>query len=174
VPRGKRRDESVHLAVKRNVLNDLATVGLEGGTEVVDIDTAQGCHQPVGRARWYTAHDEVIAAMGAPTTDDVIALFELRKKIRDLVGIVLKVAVHGEDVVAGGVIESGGKRRGLTEVAAKLDDEHAAIYRGYLLEQAIGAVARAVVDEDQLEGVADMLHDGLEAIVERGDVIFFV
>ena len=45
---------------------------------------------------------------------------------------------------------------------------------GDLFEQTVGAVAGAIVDEDQFEGVADLLHDGLQAVVERGDVLLLV
>ena len=70
------------------------------------------------------AHEEVVAALHAPAADDVIALFELGEKGRDLVGIVLKIAIHGEDELALRVIKSGGEGGGLTEVAAKLDDKN--------------------------------------------------
>ena len=86
----------------------------------------------------------------------------------------LEVAVHGEDVVALGVIESGCKSRGLTEIATEFDDENAAVDGGNFFEEAIGSVAGAIVDKDQLEGFADRFHNGLEAIVESCDVFLFV
>ena len=86
----------------------------------------------------------------------------------------LQVTIHSEDAVALGVVKASGKGGGLAEVAAKLDDKDARIYGRDLFEQAVGAVAGAVVDEDQFEGLAYMLHDGLEAVVESCDVLFFV
>ena len=112
--------------------------------------------------------------MLAPAADDVVALFELGEEVGDLVGIVLEIAVHGEDEVPLGVVEAGGEGGGLAEVAAKLDDENAAVYGGDLFQQAVGAVAGSVVDEDQFKRLADLLHYGFEAIVEGGDVFFFV
>ncbi len=164
----------MHLAVEGNVLDDLAAVGLEGGAEVVDVDAAEDRHEPVGGARRDAAEEEVVATLRAPAADDVVALFELGEEVGDLVGVVLEIAVHGEDVVALGVVEAGGEGGGLAEVAAELDDEDAAVYGSDLFEEAIGAVAGAIVDEDQFEGFADLLHDGLEAVVECGDVLFFV
>ena len=111
---------------------------------------------------------------GAPAADDVVALFEFGEEVGDFVGVVLEVAVHGEDDLALGVVEAGSEGGGLAEVAAELDDEDAAVYGGDLFEQAVGAVAGAVVDEDELEGFADLLHHGLEAVVEGGDVFFLV
>ena len=117
---------------------------------------------------------QVVGTLGAPAADDVVAFFELGEEGGDLVGIVLEVAVHGEDVVALGVIEPGGEGRGLTEVATELDDEDAAVDGGDLFEEAIGSVAGTIVDKDQFEGLADLFHDGLEAIVESCDVLLFV
>ncbi len=86
----------------------------------------------------------------------------------------LEVTVHGEDEVSLGMIEACGEGGGLAEVATELDDEDAAVYGSDLLEESVGAIAGAVVDEDQLEGVTDLLHHGLEAVVEGGDIVFFV
>ena len=50
MPRGQRRDEAVQFAVERDLLQNLATIGLEGGAEVVDIDATELGHHPVGDA----------------------------------------------------------------------------------------------------------------------------
>jgi hypothetical protein len=164
----------MHLAVERDVVYELAAVGLEGGPEVVDIDAGDAGHDPVGAARGDAAEDEIVGTVGAPAADDVVAFFEACNEVGDLVGIVLEVAVHGDEHVALGVVEASGERGGLAEVAAELDDEDARVDGGDLFEQAVGAVARAIVDEDHLEGVADLLHDQLDAVVEGGDVLFLV
>src|SRR6202022_2507658 len=112
--------------------------------------------------------------MLAPAADDVVALFKLGEEVGDLVGIMLEIAVHGEDEVALGVIEAGSEGGCLTEVAAEFDDENAAVDGGDLFQETVGAVAGSIVDEDQFEGFADLLHYGFEAVVEGGDVLFFV
>ena len=48
VPGGQGGNEAVHLSVERDVLDDLAAIGLEGGAEVVDVDVAEDRHDPVG------------------------------------------------------------------------------------------------------------------------------
>src|ERR1700734_4030806 len=164
----------MHLAVKRDILDDLAPVGLESGAKVVDIDSAESGHQPVGAARGNAAKDKVVAALGTPAADNVVAFFELGEEVGDLVGRVLEISVHGENTVALSVIKTSGKSRGLAEVAAKLDDENTRIYGCNLFKQTVGAVAGAVVNEDQFEGLSYVLHDGLEAVVQSGDVLFFV
>src|SRR4051812_46992168 len=174
VPAGQRGDEAVHLAVEGNVLDHFAAIGLERGAEVVDVDAGEFGHQPVGAARGKAAHDKVVDALLAPAGNHVVALFEFLEEVGDLVGVVLQVAVHGEDVLAGGMIEAGGQCRSLSEVAAQLDDENPAVHRRDLFEKLVGAVAGAVVYQDQLKSLAYLLHDLFEARVEVGDVLFFV
>ena len=88
--------------------------------------------------------------------------------------IVLQVAIHGDDVVALGVIESGGQSGGLSEVAAQLDHDDPAVDRGDLLQQRKRIVAAAIVDENQLEGLSGGFHDHPQAVVQLGYVLFFV
>ncbi len=73
-----------------------------------------------GGAGGDAAEKEVVSALRAPAADDVVTLFELGEKVGDLVGVVLEVAVHGEDEVALRVVEACGEGRGLAEVAAEL------------------------------------------------------
>ena len=151
----------MHLTVKGNVLDDFAAVSFEGGAEVVDVDAAENCHELVGDAGGKAAEKKVVAAMFAPAADDVVTLFELSEEVRDFAGVMLQIAVHGKDEVALGVIKASGESGGLTKVAAEFDDEDTAIYGGDLFKKAVGPVARAIVDEDQLEGFSNLLHNGL-------------
>src|SRR5258708_38207244 len=108
--------------------------------------------------------------MLAPAADDVVALFKLGEEVGNLVGIVLEIAVHGEDEVALGVIEAGGEGGGLAEVAAELDDENAAVDGGDLFKQSVGPGAGAIVHEDQFEGFTNLVHYGLDTCVGGCDV----
>src|ERR1035437_1593661 len=51
IPTGEGGNEAVHLAVERNVVDDLAAIGFEGGAKVVNVDARQLGHEPVGAAR---------------------------------------------------------------------------------------------------------------------------
>ncbi len=94
VPARQRRDEPVHLAVERNVVDHLAPIGLERRAEVVNIHAGQLGHQPVGNARRNPAHDEVVDALLAPAGDNVVALLELLQEIGNLRRIVLQITIH--------------------------------------------------------------------------------
>src|SRR3984957_699529 len=89
---GKCRNEAMHLAVERNILNHLAAIGFECGAEVVDGNTGEARHDPVGAGRGNAAQDEVVDANFAPAGDDIIPLIELFYKSWNVIGIVLKVA----------------------------------------------------------------------------------
>src|SRR4051812_10238706 len=164
----------MQLTVQRDLLDQFAAICFKGGAEVVDVHATQLRHQPIRDARWNAAHDEVIDALLAPSADDVVSLFQLLQKQRDVVGIVLQVAIHGDDVLTASIVEAGRQSRCLPEVAAQLDDDHAAVYSSDLVQVKEGLVAAAVVYKDQLEAFAGRLHHVLEAVVELGDVLFLV
>ena len=137
-------------------------------------DAAELGHQPIGDLRRNATHDEVVDALFAPAADDVVTLAQFLQEQRNVVGIVLQIAIHGDHVLAFGVIESGGQRGSLAEVAAQLHHYHAAIDRGNLLQHPEGVVATAIVDKHQLERLAGSFHHDLQAVVELGDILFFV
>src|SRR5215472_5936010 len=127
VPRCERRNETVQFAVERNLLQDVAAICLEGRSEVVNIDAADLRHHPVGDPRRYPAHPEIVDSILAPTTDDVIPGRDLLKEHRDVVGIVLQIAIHGDDVLAARMVESSRESRGLPKVPAEFHDRNAAV-----------------------------------------------
>src|SRR5205085_12661262 len=77
MPRSQRRDEAVQLAIKRNLLDQFAAIGLESRAEIVDVYAAELGHEPVGDSRRNAAHDEIVNALLAPSADDVVSLFQL-------------------------------------------------------------------------------------------------
>ena len=164
----------MHFAVERNILDHFAAIGFEGGAEVVDGNAGEPRHDPVGAGGGNAAQDEVVNAHLAPAGDDVVSLVELFKKSGNVVGIVLQVAVHGQDELARGVVKAGGQGRGLAKVAAQLDDQHAAVDGGNFFKELVGPVVRAVINQDQLKGVVHLLHDLLEPGIEDCYVFFFI
>ena len=167
-------NKAMQLAVERHFLHHLAPIGLEGGAEVVQLHAAQLGHQPVGDLGRNPPHDKVINALLAPAADDVVSLAQLLQEHGNVVGIVLQVAIHGDDVFAFSMIETGRQRGGLPEVAAQFDHYDAPVHRGNLLQHPEGIVVAAVVHEDQLERLVGGFHNHLEAVIELGYVLFFV
>ena len=106
--------------------------------------------------------------------DDVVTRRNFLDEHRDIVGIVLQIAIHGDDVLAARVIESSGEARGLSEIAAQLHNRHSAVHRSDLPQHGERLVARAVIDENDLKALAIRFHDRLQTIIEVGDVLLLV
>ena len=164
----------MEFAIEWNLFEDLAAIGLEGSAEVVDIDAAEFGHHPVGDPGRNAAHPEIIDADFAPAADDVVPRGNFFEEERDVSGVVLQIAIHGDDVFAAGVVETCGQSGGLAEVPAKFNDCDPAVDCGDFAQHRKGVVARTIVDENDLEGLTCGLHDDLQAIVEIGDVFLLV
>src|ERR1039458_3348068 len=171
---GQGGNEAMHLAVERNVVNDLAAIGLEGGAEIMDIDPGEFGHQPVCAARGNAAQDEIVDAVLAPPGDDVVSLIELFYQGGNVVGDVLPVASHGQDELDRGMVEACGQSRGLAKVAAQLDHKDAAVDCGNFFEELVGAVLGTVVNKHHLKAVAHLFHYLLQTGIQDGDVLLFV
>src|ERR1700686_3102956 len=117
----------MELPIERDLAENFAAIRFKCTAQLMDIDAAQLGHQPVRASRREAAKPEIIDARLAPAADDVIALSNFFEEQRDVGGIVLQIAVHGDDVFAAGMVESGGQAGGLAEVAAELDYRNPAI-----------------------------------------------
>jgi len=164
----------VEFAVEIDVLEDFGAVGLEGGAEVVEVDAGGFFHEPVGDAGRDFAGDGVVDAVLAPAAGEVVALVDFFEEIGDVFGLVLEVAIEGDDDGAGGFVEAGGEGGGLAEVAAEADDFEAGVGFDEVGEEVEGAVCGGVVDEDDFVLAADAFEDFSETVVERQDGRFFV
>src|SRR5581483_9359002 len=122
MPRSESWDKAVHLAIQRHEVQQVASIGFKRSAEVVDVDAAQLGHQPVGAARGEAAQHEVVDANLAPAGNDVEAFVNFLDEQRNIVGIVLEVAIHGEHVIALRVVKSRCEGGGLAEVAPQLYD----------------------------------------------------
>ena len=69
-------------------------------------------------------------ALLAHHVDDVGAVLPRRDHVRDQLGRVLEVGVEHRDGVAARVLEAGGERRLVAEVAREVDDAQARVARG--------------------------------------------
>ena len=90
---------------------------------------------------------------------------------------VLEIGVDHRHHVPHGVLEAGGERGLVAEVAREVDHPHAGVLGGHAIQQLGGGVGGAVVDEQQLEGVvrdggARAAHEALDElllVVDGGD-----
>ena len=107
----------------------------------------------------------------AQRVDDVVALQGLAVKVGDLVGAVLQVAVHHHHPIAGAVMDAGGNRIMLAEIAGEVDGFDPAIERGHSADRLPGIVRTPVVDQNDLEGGHQGFQRGYQLAVEFGNAI---
>src|SRR4029077_3537725 len=81
----------------------------------------------IGAAGRNLSEQQIVDAMTAPPAHDVVAFFDLFEEPRNLRGIMLKIAIHGNHVVARAMRKSSRQCSGLTEVSAQPNDRHARI-----------------------------------------------
>src|SRR5579863_835298 len=111
----------MQLTVERNLLENLPPVGLERRAEVVNIDAAQLGHEPVRNPGGNAAHPEIIDTIFAPAADNVVTGRNLLQENWNIGGIMLQIAVHGDDVFPARVIKTRSQPRGLAEISPELD-----------------------------------------------------
>src|SRR5215472_9983390 len=107
MPGGQRGNEAMQFAIERDLLENVAAIGLERGAKIVNVDSAELGHQPVRAARGDAAQPEIVDALFAPAADDVVTLGDFFEKGGNIGGIMLQVAVHGDDEFAARMIEAG-------------------------------------------------------------------
>ena len=174
VPFGVDGEEAVHFAVEADAFDDFAAVGFERAAEVVEAHAAEPGDEFVGHDAGGIAFEGVVLPVFAPAADDVEAFVELGEEEGDVFGVVLEVAIHGDDDVAFCKIEPCHHGGGLAVVAAEVDDFHAVVFGGDFIEQLVGAIAGAVVHEDEFPRLRDFLHRAAHLGVKVGDVAGFV
>src|SRR3546814_16353633 len=75
---------------------------------------------------------------------------------------------------AGAVIDPGGARDLLAEIALKIEALHARILAVRLAQHGKGAVAAAVVDENHLPAGRDLFDDRRHPLQKEGDRLFLI
>ena len=154
----------MQLAIEGNLVEDLTAVGFEGRPEVVNVDAAQLGHGPVRHAGGMRRIQKLSTRICA-ATDDVVTGGNLFQKQGDVCGIVLQIAIHRNNVLAARMIETGCESSSLPEVAAELYHGYAAIHGRDFAQHGERVIVRAVIDQDNLEGLAGGLHHRLQAVI---------
>ena len=126
------RNETVHLAVDLDRLDNLAAVGLQPAVEIVEFDAGDPARRPVEEfAR--PAFADRVAALLLPAGYQVVPFFEDHAaQFGNLVGRILQVGIHRDDDLAFGCGETAVQGCRLAVIAGEAD---AADRRGLLPER---------------------------------------
>ena len=96
------------------------------------------------------------------------------EELRDVVGVVLEIGVHGDDDRAAGALEPGVEGRRLPGVPAESEDADPGILGRQLAEHVARAVGGAVVHEQDLEGLAMAVENADQLPIASLDVRLLV
>ena len=108
----------MHLAIEREVLDDFPPIGFECRSEVMKIQAAKPGHQPIRGAAGKLPRQPGIPALKPPSAHDVVPLVYFCDEGRYFRGIMLQIAIHGNDDVAAREVESCFQAGSLAEVLA--------------------------------------------------------
>ena len=87
-------NKAVQFTIQLQVLHHLTPVRFESGSEIMQLQTAEFCHQPIRDMAGQAAREPAILPLKTPTADDVISLAQFGNERRDFGRIVLEIAVH--------------------------------------------------------------------------------
>ena len=130
--------------------------------------------RPVEPARRDALGRGVPGPRRAHAVDDVVALAPALDERPEQLGRILQVDVHRDQDVAARVVDAGGERRLLAEVAREVDDPQPAVTRAAVEQMGQRVVVRAVVHEHDLEAQAGALQKRLDRRQEDIDRLLLV
>src|ERR1700731_5450582 len=93
--------------IKRKVLNDLSAIRLKGSAKVMQWDSRKLSHGPIRNVARQATREPFIFSFVAPTTDNIESFVKFFNEGRDLCGVVLQIAVHGDDDFASSGVKAG-------------------------------------------------------------------
>src|SRR5262249_25047162 len=88
-PAGKCWNKAVQFTIQLQVLHHLTPVSLESCSEIMQLQTAEFCHQPIRDLAGQAARKPPILPLKTPTAHDVVALAQFGNERRDFGRIVL-------------------------------------------------------------------------------------
>src|ERR1051325_6818453 len=91
LPSGIDRDESVHFAIEADILDYIATIGLQRAPEVMKVDTEKPRDQEICRDRRQAPREHAIIALPAPAGYDIAAFVHLGQETGNIGRVVLAV-----------------------------------------------------------------------------------
>jgi hypothetical protein len=130
--------------------------------------------QPVRDARRNLARQQLVLPVVAPADDQVEAGVDLLQQQRDIGGIVLQVAVHGDEHFAVRMFDAGGHRGRLPVVATELDDAQPRIVPCERGSDRDSIVLAPVVDEHHFVWASELIDRPHDRLIERANALRLV
>jgi len=165
---GQYRNETVHLAVDFDRLDDLAAVGFQAAVEVVKPDSRHGAGRPVEKLAGPAFADRIVALL-LPARNQIVSLFEDHPaQFGNLVGRILQVGVHRDDDLPFRSRKTAVQGRGFAVVTGEPDAPHRRILLFEGFDDAPRIVGRTVVHQDNFVGIAVLRRHAVDPCDQFG------
>ena len=156
---GQIRDITVHFPIDLNAFHDFLAVSFQSAVEIVQVfdaaDLAGGGVEQFGRDGF---GQRVISFLLVPRHQVESVRHDHAVKLRNLVGGVLKVGIHGDDHVTLRFLEAAIQGRAFSVVTAEFDAFHATVLFLQIFNQLPRTVGAAVIDENDFVCEAVCVH----------------
>src|SRR5580704_4209024 len=116
-PASQCRNKAVQLSVQMNLRQNFAPVSFKRRAKVVQIYARELRHHPVGDPAWKLPRQPMIRTRNAPSADQVVAFFNFFQESRDLIGVMLQIAVHGNNDLSASEIKARLQRWRLPKIS---------------------------------------------------------
>ncbi len=143
---GQDGQQAVGATVDGQGFGDLDGHGLEPAVDVVEGQAEQGPDPTVVDAGWDGLVPGVFP-VGLPAADEVESLFEFLDEVWDFFGVILEVAVHGDDGFSAGLGKSRREGGGFACAFWEIDWLDGLGVCGQFAKDGGGSVGAAVVDK---------------------------
>jgi hypothetical protein len=140
----------------------------------VQAHTAHERDQAIGHDARQIALQRVVLSILAPAADYVEPFVQLREQDWNVRGIILQVTIERDNHFAFRKIEPSHHCCGLAEIAAEMHDFHVRIMFCELVEDFLGIIRRAVIDQNEFPRASKRLERIANAPVQLGQRARFV
>lgn len=147
-PTGKDGNESMHLTVEANVPHQVPPIALQGTAVIMEMDATDPTDQSIGQPGGKDPSQPGVLPVSSPAADHIVTFLQLLHDKGNILRIILKIRVQGNNDLPVGVVESGGNGSGLPKVADKLQDPHPRIQPSQALELLGAPIGASIIDEE--------------------------
>jgi len=172
-PGAQARDVTVPFGQGDEQVDDAAIHQAEQAGLLGDGDLGQAAEHGVETAE-EGALDERLLTVGSDGVHDVGAALPLRDEILHRFGPILKVRIHDDHRITGGMPESGVHRRHLAEIARQVHHPDIAVLRNQAGQVGEAAVRAAVVDEDEFRRAGQLGRQRQQPVEQHRQIVLFV
>ena len=123
----------MHLTVEPDAFDDLGAVGFQRTAEIVKFHTRDDRDDLIGEDARDVSLERIVLPIFSPAGADFVTLVELGDDSRDVLRIVLAVAIEWNDRFTLGKIKSCHHGGRLAEIPTKVNDFDFRIFRGEIV-----------------------------------------